>query len=877
MKYVCTCILAMLTLANPLNAETEVSGTINGGTWTEEGSPYILTGDITIPINRTLVIEPDVRVEGGSGLEIYVLGGIEAEGTEDEPIIFTTHDEDYFWDGINISHGTEDSYFEYCIFEYCDTFHGRGNGAAFNIQYSTAEFQHCEFRNNHSSTHSNAFYAYASDIVMQYCWIHDNYASSFGGTDLISCNNAVFSYNLITNNRSSTGAAMSHYSGYVHVDHCTFYGNSAQQNGTNFYGNANRDFTNCIIIADTVYQLATSASNAEYGCFSHQSNVWGDDCFVDDPLFVDADNDDYHLQINSPCIDAGDPDYDRDVDGSVTDIGCFPFVGGGYLSGIVILSEDGDPLDSVYVAIYSEDELINYTYTNLDGEYDFQRLEDGEYSVYFNRPCFSDTTYTDVTIEIMDSVTVNHLMTLPSFAFDPLTIEVDLVPDQTINYPSALTNRGNGHLDYSTEIYLQDPRENPDAVSEGWSLIHTSRLDSNESRNRGIVFVDGYIYVSGSDNFDPIGPNKIYQYSANGDTLLATFDQPVPPENRGSAGFYDLAWDGEYFYGVDFDIIYQMEINPADNDNEGSIELIVAWDLPIDNIPSFLAYDPDNDLFWMGDIPHSVLYAVDREGNIEHEFDHDMTIRGCAWNPDDEDGYNLYFIDRTVDIELTMIVKMNPENGDFMDVHSYDSPAGRMVVASADITSSWHPLFRTMLCVVDNGTEDYIEIRSFANNRTNFSISRPTGTVPGQSEIDVGFVFRRGDMIDGEYPFFIKFVNNACETDDNVVEVVINAEPYINTVQPGLEVQPLEWAFDGIYPNPFNPDVNVEFSLRHPVHVRAIISNLMGQEVAVLAENRLKAGFHRLTFNGENLASGIYLLRFEAGPLQEVRKIVLVR
>ncbi len=41
------------------------------------------------------------------------------------------------------------------------------------------------------------------------------------------------------------------------------------------------------------------------------------------PLFVDAPNGDYHLQPNSPCIDAGDPESPFDPDGTIADIGTY--------------------------------------------------------------------------------------------------------------------------------------------------------------------------------------------------------------------------------------------------------------------------------------------------------------------------------------------------------------------------------------------------------------------------------------------------------------------------------------------------------------------------------------------------------------------------
>jgi hypothetical protein len=49
----------------------------------------------------------------------------------------------------------------------------------------------------------------------------------------------------------------------------------------------------------------------------------GDGNIDTDPLFLDPDNVDFHLQVSSPCIDAGDPESDLDPDGTRADMGAY--------------------------------------------------------------------------------------------------------------------------------------------------------------------------------------------------------------------------------------------------------------------------------------------------------------------------------------------------------------------------------------------------------------------------------------------------------------------------------------------------------------------------------------------------------------------------
>jgi alpha-amylase len=89
----------------------------------------------------------------------------------------------------------------------------------------------------------------------------------------------------------------------------------------------------------------------------------------------------------------------------------------------------------------------------------------------------------------------------------------------------------------------------------------------------------------------------------------------------------------------------------------------------------------------------------------------------------------------------------------------------------------------------------------------------------------------------------------------------------------GIELHPA-------YPNPFNPSTQIGFQLSGahmgtPVHLA--IYDILGRDVAVLVDGPMPAGAHSVTFDASNLASGIYLVRLEAGGMVRTRSVSLIK
>lgn len=79
------------------------------------------------------------------------------------------------------------------------------------------------------------------------------------------------------------------------------------------------------------------------------------------------------------------------------------------------------------------------------------------------------------------------------------------------------------------------------------------------------------------------------------------------------------------------------------------------------------------------------------------------------------------------------------------------------------------------------------------------------------------------------------------------------------------------------YPNPFNPQTTVYFSLPQSQTVRLQVFDAQGRRITELVNRSMPAGVHTVQFNAVGLASGLYLLRLETDYRAETRHMLLVK
>lgn len=79
------------------------------------------------------------------------------------------------------------------------------------------------------------------------------------------------------------------------------------------------------------------------------------------------------------------------------------------------------------------------------------------------------------------------------------------------------------------------------------------------------------------------------------------------------------------------------------------------------------------------------------------------------------------------------------------------------------------------------------------------------------------------------------------------------------------------------YPNPFNPMTVIGYDLPVDGQVSLKVYDILGREALTLFEGFGKAGYHEVTLDASDLASGLYFYRLTAGSFTDVKKLVVVK
>ena len=175
-----------------------------------------------------------------------------------------------------------------------------------------------------------------------------------------------------------------------------------------------------------------------------------------------------------------------------------------------------------------------------------------------------------------------------------------------------------------------------------------------------------------------------------------------------------------------------------------------------------------------------------------------------------------------------------------------------------------------------NVSEDKVNLNwstATETNNSGFNIERSNG-----SEFQViGFVAGHGTTTE---------IQNYTFTDENIgaekysyrlKQIDFNGTfVYSNEIKVEI-LLPNEFVLHQNYPNPFNPSTKITYSIPNKSFVTLKIFNSLGEEIYQLVNEEKEAGIYEINFNADNLPTGVYLYKIQAGSFVETKKMLLLK
>lgn len=105
--------------------------------------------------------------------------------------------------------------------------------------------------------------------------------------------------------------------------------------------------------------------------------------------------------------------------------------------------------------------------------------------------------------------------------------------------------------------------------------------------------------------------------------------------------------------------------------------------------------------------------------------------------------------------------------------------------------------------------------------------------------------------------------------------VVINVLPPIL----GTETKEICYTYklEQNYPNPFNPSTIIRYEIPEQTFASLKIYDILGNEVATLANEEKRAGSYEVVFNSTKLSSGVYIYKLQTTKFIQTNKMILIK
>jgi fibronectin type 3 domain-containing protein len=356
--------------------------------------------------------------------------------------------------------------------------------------------------------------------------------------------------------------------------------------------------------------------------------------------------------------------------------------------------------------------------------------------------------------------------------------------------------------------------------------------------------------------------------------------QPFNLVTEGESGVYshtftlDPSWNHENLLAV---VIVQNLVNGNAPIHQAAVASLTSEDLPAPTGLTAQAGDGIVLLEWNApDYRQELLgFNLYRDGNLintelipETEYTDTDVFNGISYE---------YYVTAVYDdgeSEASNIVEATPEQLILNPPQSLIYT----VLSNGDVLLDWEP---------PEGLEppDLILLRQHSNSQemaqiayqrdlSGYNIYRDTAQINLDPLVSTEYLDE--GLLPGTYTYYVTAVYDEGESEpSNSVEVTTTSTESLTN--PSLQIELL-----GNYPNPFNPETRITFSLDRKARVQIHIYNLKGQLVRTLLDRRLDTGYYSVIWNGLDdrntpVVSGLYFTVLETENSRQAKKIMLLK
>ncbi len=848
---------------------TYVSGEVSG-TWTVEHSPYFIQTNVVVPAGVSLTIEPGVEVklkpypEWQNGALFKVYGTLIAVGSPEDSIYFTRMEDNGWWGAILFQDASND-----CRMEYCSVSYGSGTQVGSYSDYaavfcynSAPAIKNSLFIYNIYGISIREYYGGNKAVIMNNLFVYNmesgvnnevlntvikNNIMHHNGTGISCMERAVIANNTIVNN--TTGIWLSGYSKSL-VKNCIIWNNSTNIEDLNI------DWAGAVEVKFCDVQGGWSG----YGNLDMN------------PLFVNADLNDYHLLPLSPCIDGGDP---------IDDCTLEPVPNGG----IVNMGAFGNTLEAAPSPDNAPEILITQPMI------DFGLLATNQ----------QDSSL--VTIRNIGTSPLNIMnIVLDNSSFSCVWEQTEIAPDDSINIWIYFQSPTEGTFLDTLWLYNND-------LSEGISfvLLQAKTTSALFGEISGSFTKEHGPYIIGSDVTVPaaatltLEPGVRLEFMAKASLFVygtlncvgteedsIIFTTHTDQQYWGSI-YFGLESDdskmqytvveygkgyGKYigsFFGAAVSLIACEGSGPLFSHNMlrpigiGGIYVMSAVTEITDNKVLGGAYAGIRSCNSTTSIIRNFV-----QGNSDHGIDVDgggssvLTNNILVGN-----GNGVYNADTDIQI-INNTITDNSNSG----IMCWGSITSRKIKNNI-IWGNYQPFYLY-------GGAEWAKIDATYNDIE--------GGWEGEGNIDLN-----PEFVNAEDDNYRLGENSACinagdpnhkyndkdgSRNDMGATGGLNGYYLITSVHDTANIEnaiPKFFSLSQNYPNPFNPSTTISYNLPVRSHVLLRVYDLLGRVVATMVNENLNAGSHAAFWNAAGFASGVYLYRLQAGKYTETKKLVLLR